>query len=233
MDQQDLLKDPQSLNNYSYARNNPVIFKDQDGNFWQIFGAGIGAVAGLAWSVPNIVQEAKYIYHGNWNAAAQQSNIMMEKIGLGVIAGVTLGEGVALANDVTNLYKASNSGSQISGKVQQGNAEINKINNTADSGKLSWTSWNNYSKTTVGGNEYAQIGDRLYTEHAVERMMPRGLTTNGRSISPNFVEGILKNTKPTIINYNGIERQIYRSGTVEVVTENGGNTIITVNPYKY
>ena len=36
------------------------------------------------------------------------------------------------------------------------------------------------------GREYAEIGSRLYTEHAVERMLPSGM--GGRSIAPAFVE---------------------------------------------
>lgn len=41
---QQVLEDPQSLNGYTYARNNPIILIDPDGNFWHILiGAGIGA----------------------------------------------------------------------------------------------------------------------------------------------------------------------------------------------
>jgi RHS repeat-associated protein len=39
------LADPQSWNSYTYARNNPLILKDDTGRFWQIAaGAAIGAV---------------------------------------------------------------------------------------------------------------------------------------------------------------------------------------------
>jgi hypothetical protein len=84
----------------------------------------------------------------------------------------------------------------------------------------------------VQGREYAQIGERLYTRHAVERMLPRGLTTEGRSISPSFVDDIIRTTEPLEVTVDGVARQVYRSGSVEVVTEQGGNLIVTINPFK-
>jgi hypothetical protein len=98
-------------------------------------------------------------------------------------------------------------------------------------GRLLWGAWDDYAKVTVGGREYAQIGERLYTRHAVERMMPRGLTTEGRSISPNFVEDVLRRGSSKRVVVHGVERQIFRSGSVEVVTEQEGRLVVTVNPF--
>src|SRR5512146_409590 len=44
-------------------------------------------------------------------------------------------------------------------------------------GRLFWGSWKDYPKVTVAGREYAEIGGRLYTQHAIERMLPSGLGT--------------------------------------------------------
>lgn len=63
-------------------------------------------------------------------------------------------------------------------------------------GKLLWGTWKDYPKVVVAGREYAQVGEPLYTQHAVERMMPRGLATQGRSISPNLVDYVIRNTTP-------------------------------------
>jgi filamentous hemagglutinin len=113
-----------------------------------------------------------------------------------------------------------------------------------------WGKWSDYKKVTIKGREYAKIGDKYYTRHAVDRMQPSGMryTTKGsvdggkvgasrilnvgqvdygRSISPNFVEDVI--TKGKLIDtpvINGVERQIWKSGTVEVVTE--GDIIITI-----
>ncbi|QOR35922.1 hypothetical protein IMX26_03635 [Clostridium sp. 'deep sea'] len=49
----------------------------------------------------------------------------------------------------------------------------------------------------------------------------------GRSISPNYVEDAITNGKLIDTQVvNGVERQIWQSGTVEVVTE--GDIIITI-----
>jgi hypothetical protein len=87
-----------------------------------------------------------------------------------------------------------------------------------------WTSWQNYPKVTLDGTEYAQIGDRLYARHTVDRMQPNGLGTPagakgpGRSISLNFVEDVLNNTQGVPAKEG---RMSYTSGSVQVITENG------------
>lgn len=99
--------------------------------------------------------------------------------------------------------------------------------------KIPWTSWQNYPKVTQGGREYAQVGDRLYTRHAVDRMQPSGLgapvgaSGAGRSISPNYIEDVLTSTRGVPAKGPlGEPRLSYTSGTVQVITEN--NIVITV-----
>lgn len=82
-------------------------------------------------------------------------------------------------------------------------------------GKLHWNSWQNYPKQTIDGRQYAQIGDRLYSQHAVDRMQPSGLgspagtTGPGRNITPNMVEHTIKTgTSETTVS-NGVTRTVY------------------------
>ncbi|MCQ2534223.1 MAG: hypothetical protein MJ172_06620 [Clostridia bacterium] len=46
-------------------------------------------------------------------------------------------------------------------------------------GDLYWGTWDDYEHVVVNGSdgprEYARIGDRLYTRHAVERIQPSGM----------------------------------------------------------
>ncbi|WP_052520720.1 hypothetical protein [Aneurinibacillus migulanus] len=101
----------------------------------------------------------------------------------------------------------------------------------------------------MAGREHAKIGDRLYSHHVVDRMQPSGIRYSsqkdvqvraskilqvgqkdyGRSISPTFVEETL--TNGNLIDkqiVNGVEREVWSSGTIEVVTEQNGKIIITV-----
>jgi hypothetical protein len=153
-----------------------------------------------------------------------------------IIAGaVTLGEGLAvkLASKAPKLMKI---------------IPRKPIKGMGDASKIPWGKWSDYNKVTVNGREYAQVGDRLYTQHAVERMQPSGMRYTsetaggkvgasrtieagqkdyGRSISPNFIEDVISNGKlidsPIV---NGVQRQVWKSGSVEVVTE--GNIVITI-----
>lgn len=104
--------------------------------------------------------------------------------------------------------------------------------------KLPWNSWAQYPKELVNGREYAKTGGRLYTEHAVERMLPSGLTAGnavdgGRSMSPTFVEDVIVRGMQTTDVRNGVLRTFHRLGTTEVITEDGGKIVVTVNPFKF
>jgi len=110
--------------------------------------------------------------------------------------------------------------------VAPGDAGTN--NGSGGNGRLLWTSWQNYPKVTLDGREYAEIGDRLYTQHAVDRMQPSGLGTPagaqgaGRGVSPNFIEEVLNNSKGDPVKRpQGQPRLSHTSGSVQVITENG------------
>ena len=53
--------------------------------------------------------------------------------------------------------------------------------------KLPWDSWQNYRKVTVDGRQYAQIGHRLYSQHAVDRMQPSGLGSPAGTVGPREI----------------------------------------------
>lgn len=114
--------------------------------------------------------------------------------------------------------------------------------NNGQQERLLWTSWIAYPKVNEGGNEYAKIGNRLYTRHAVDRMQPSGLgaaagvgndKSPGRSFPPNLVEEVIRNgSQRTVTTINGVARTIHSSGTAEVVTEQEGKIVVTVNPFR-
>ncbi|MCP4945708.1 MAG: hypothetical protein GY924_27485, partial [Planctomycetaceae bacterium] len=111
---------------------------------------------------------------------------------------------------------------------------LRNVDNVAPNTGLLWGSWNDYPKVTVSGRTYAQIGDRQYSSHAVDRMQPSSLGTPagadgpGRNVTPNMVEEVIGTGTPNTTIIGGVERTIYRSGNVSVVTENSGNTIVTI-----
>uniref|UniRef100_UPI000A8FD71F hypothetical protein n=1 Tax=Aneurinibacillus tyrosinisolvens TaxID=1443435 RepID=UPI000A8FD71F len=102
--------------------------------------------------------------------------------------------------------------------------------------KIFWGSWSDYKKVTVNGQTYAKVGNRLYSKHAVDRMQPSGNRYGsqitqaggdyGRSVSPTYVENVIKSTKP-VVQQNG--NLSYKSGTLQVITNKQGAvvTIIT------
>lgn len=100
----------------------------------------------------------------------------------------------------------------------------------------------------MDGKEYAKVGDRYYTRHAVDRTQPSGMrysSTNdgnvrasritragekdyGRSISPNYVNDVINTGVKQEQIVNGVTRTAYTSGTVTVITENEGRIIVTI-----
>ena len=111
--------------------------------------------------------------------------------------------------------------------------------------KLWWGFWKDYPKVNRNGREYAQIGTRLYTEHAVERFLPSGRRTignvpvanreggghmfheKGRSIAPQFVEDTIKCGQKQFVIEDRELRTIHTLGDLEVVTTRDEQIVIT------
>jgi hypothetical protein len=99
-----------------------------------------------------------------------------------------------------------------------------------------WAFWKDLDKVTHQGREYAKIGDRMYTKHAEERMIPKRLGeaagkagVDGRGIPPMVVEYTLKyGSKISESAVNGVKRTIWQSEVVQVVAENSNKIIVTV-----
>jgi len=100
--------------------------------------------------------------------------------------------------------------------------------------KPPWLSWAEYEKVLIGDTEYAKVGSRLYTRHAVERTYPSGLGVaaggvKGRSIAPAFIEDALtspQTVRSPVTGPLGQVRVSHVSGSVEVITE--GDIVVTV-----
>jgi len=163
-------------------------------------------------------------------------------------AGVETGKLLTdLATLVTGVGAAVKGTTSVAGKVitkTVGKAALKDAQNAVkeaakNAGKgtrngLEWNSWQSYQKQNIGGRQYARIGDRLYSQHAVDRMQPSGLGSPagtvgaGRNISPNIVEDVIKNGIKESSVSNGIKRTVYWSGDVGVVTERGGKVVVTI-----
>ncbi|QJW54282.1 hypothetical protein HL670_01150 [Serratia plymuthica] len=150
----------------------------------------------------------------------------LSMVGLGLFAGAA-GAGKLGVKITSNTLKATS-------KAAEKNTLIALDRMPKSEMKLPWDSWQNYPKKTVGGHQYARIGDRLYSQHAVDRMQPTSLGSPagtigpGKTVSPNIVEHVIKTGVTETSISNGIQRTIYRAGDIGVVTENNGNIIITI-----
>jgi RHS repeat-associated protein len=121
---------------------------------------------------------------------------------------------------------------------------------------LLWGTWNDYTHVSVNGQEYASIGGRLYSEHAVQRMQPSGnswgravasdvspavgltepgirpatrirASDYGRGVSPTNVEYVIQHSQG-VSQANG--NIAYSSGTVQVITSPEGR-VVTVETF--
>jgi filamentous hemagglutinin len=111
---------------------------------------------------------------------------------------------------------------------------------------LWWGFWKDYPKVMLNGREYAQIGDRLYTEHAVERFLPSGRRTianlpvsegeggghmyheKARSIPPFWVEEAIRHGSKAFTVVKSELRTTHTLGDLEVVTTRDDHIVITV-----
>jgi RHS repeat-associated protein len=178
-----------------------------------------------------------------------KSSIVAAKTGMNTfkdLAGNTGYQPVAVggyANAVGwgNINNAINNFGRSGAGVVLPNVNHISGNNVARGvGKTPWGSWNDYKKVVVkiDGKErtYAQVGNRLYSKHAVDRMQPSGFkhpngqaTTQaggdyGRSVAPQYVEDVLNSIKP-VIQENGNLKFV--GGSLEVVTNPQG-AVVTI-----
>jgi hypothetical protein len=111
--------------------------------------------------------------------------------------------------------------------------------------ELWWGFWKDYPKLKLNGVEYAQIGNRLYTEHVVSRFLPSGRRTignvpvakaegggysfdpNARSISPNNIEHTIKFGSKVFTTEKGEQRTVHTAGDLTVVTTRDEKIVIT------
>lgn len=111
--------------------------------------------------------------------------------------------------------------------------------------QLWWGFWKDYPKVTFNGKEYAKIGDRMYTEHAVTRFLPSGRRTvsrpgvasgegggyafdpKARSISPHWVETAIAIGSKVFVSVKNEERTIHTAGDIMVVTTRDNQIVIT------
>lgn len=112
--------------------------------------------------------------------------------------------------------------------------------------KLLWTSWKSYPKVVADGQQYAKIGGRLYSKHAVDRLQPSGLRYSprpgpgeggstggmpqiyqaggdyGRSVSPSYVEDVIRRTEGITQDNGNI---LHDGGGLEVILSKEGRVV--------
>jgi large exoprotein involved in heme utilization and adhesion len=185
---------------------------------------GLAWLADKAWTAYEVAQDVAAIRDGT--KTVQQ--VALEK-------GEEYVTGIIIGNIGRYGVKAVKSGSTW---IQSKAADLTKnleARGSAFGANIAWGSWKDYPKVTSNGSQYAQVGDRLYSQHAVDRMQPSGLgipvgaDAPGRNISPNIVDYVIRTGERTVTTTaDGVQRTVHWSGNVGVVTENGGKIVVTV-----
>ncbi len=125
-----LLTDPQSLNSYAYARNNPLRYTDPDGRFWKEVGAfGGGLVKGAAYIGGLAVGTAETAI----NLAAGAANTVMNPIDTAV----------ATYNAVTHPDQVWN------GITAEASARLEAVNHMQDSVESAFNAGRAVGKTAA------------------------------------------------------------------------------------
>ncbi len=87
--------------------------------------------------------------------------------------------------------------------------------------------WSQLPKVIQAGKQYAQMGQYLFSKHAVDRMLPAGF--GGRSIPPSVVVSAIQSAKPVVDDLvEGIQRFSYTYGGVTVIYEPATNVVVSV-----
>ena len=146
-------------------------------------------------------------------------------------------------DNVRDLYAYYRKQAQIDSAAKDGIMEaespVNRENfNSNETQSIPWSSWKNYPKIIKNGRQYAKVGDRLYSKHAVDRMQPSGNRFGpyiyqdgdvyGRSVAPQFVEDVIQSTQP-VLQKNG--NLAYISGNIKIIINQEG-AVVTIVTFK-
>ncbi len=223
------------------------------------FGAGkiVAAVGKGSKTALNIQRGCNAIGNGiNFAQSAegtyQTASMMVDKY---IVQGQPLSGSTVLEFALlgANMFGAYKSGTYVGNDIADFGGYLKRSwtakGTGSDSNKVLWGNWEDYKHVTIGDNEYAEVGERLYTRHAVARMQPSGMRyTNasaggkvkasriisageldyGRSVSPNYIEDIISMGKVTPQVVDGVPRTVFSSGSVDVITEQDGRMIVTI-----
>jgi hypothetical protein len=140
---------------------------------------------------------------------------------------------------------------------------------STSAGSPYWGSWSEYPKVLSystrllesedyallelsGTNEYALVGERLYSSHAVNRMLPSGFRWRdtsgtggfpqiqiagsgkpgsydyGRSVAPGFIESVIGEGRPVTQSNGNI---LYTSGSVDVILSPEGRVVTVITQH--
>lgn len=132
---------------------------------------------------------------------------------------------------------------RVHGKVEDGKKMLYTDIKKEDvflEGEITWGNWSDYNKVKSNGQYYAEVGNRLYSRHAINRIQPSGNRFGvyiyqgldgvdyGRSVAPKFIEYVIRNSEPAVQENGNL---LYKSGTLSVITNDRG-AVVTIITYK-
>lgn len=218
---QSYLTDPQQMNSYAYARNNPVIYTDPDGK--AIFLPVI-AVIGIASLLAPTIAAIYELYRPNSgpvNVTRAQTYYSMGQNMPGMIGPVTVTGGRStysgFGSSNTSSLKSSQSTSALFG--QSRNASFEEVTGA----KTLVTTAKNVSLNS-GGGAIVVPGGRNAANTAVESLVRSGYTVSSESRSPKDGSPISTYTSPfgdykvNVRTYSSSQNEMRAKGMDPVTT---------------
>jgi RHS repeat-associated protein len=230
-------KRPQSWNRYTYVLNNPLKFVDPDGLRWaqqvrddgktyyQWFGTDedYDNALGNGWSAVTFDESKPFEYVSDYGVGGERNSLYVLNPDGTHGFWQTLEYGQAGSSGdfadqlaLTGLFQGALKGVVgLLGHESAHGAARNASTAVVDEAAGLWPG-RGTGRFIIRGIEY--------TEHAIERMVPRGL--GGRGVPVSVVENAIKNGTKSAGNQPGTVIHVFEN--VRVVTNQAANRVITV-----
>jgi len=202
---QQILSDPQNLNSYAYARNNPIVYRDPNGKFGVLALMGIGALVGVTsqaiqdYASDQPFQWQNYVGAAAGGAVGSLALVGSVAIGLPFAPNIAGGVGSATKEAISqSLMVLTDEGSQFNGSKVFSQGLIGFGTSFLPIPKV--------AGVTVGQNSFNAINKQIVAKLAGNTIQNFTVQTGSKILTSQFISSSAHSTQVGVATNSNVQK---------------------------